>query len=121
MNITHTYLLAARQIESMGFSGALTNASVYLSGPSGQAGDGLPVPYRGYLTRIQVWDGATLHSDTDEIAFNADDRISVYCQSSGSDFTIKVRVNGSSTNLQVAGVPFNTTLYVTVEFLLFRE
>jgi hypothetical protein len=62
----------------------------------------------------------TLRSDAGELAFNAGDKVSIYCQSSGSDFTVKVRINGSSTTLQVSGVPFNTTLYATVEIMLVR-
>ncbi len=68
-----------------------------------------------------MWDGTTQRYDTDEIAFNAGDKISVYCQSSGTDFTVKVRLNGTSTLLEVSGVPFNTTLYATLEFMLIRE
>jgi len=105
----------------MGFSGAVTNTSIYLNGPGGQSGNGFPMPRRGYLTGFSLWDGTTLRSDAVEIAFNAGDKIAVYCQSGGSDFTVKVRVNGTSTTLQVSGVPFNTTLFGTVEFMLIRE
>jgi hypothetical protein len=121
MNQTHAYLFATRPPETLSFSGAVTTSSIYLNGPGGQSGDGFPVPRRGILTRLDVWDGTTLHTDTDEISFNAGDRLSLYCQSSGSDFTVKVRINGNSTNLQVASVPFNRTLFATVEFLLIRE
>ena len=121
MNQTHSTLLATRPSNTMAFSGAVTNASTYLIGPGGQAGDGYPLPRRGILTQLHIWDGTSHRSDTDEIAFNSGDRVSLYCQTTGSDFTVKVRINGSSTNLQVLNVPFNGTLFATVEFLLIRE
>ena len=121
MNITHSYLLATRPPEILCFSGAVTTVSIYLPGPGSQAGDGFPMPRRGILTRLDVWDGTTLRSDTDEISFNIGDRISLFCQSTGSNFTVRVRVNGTSTNLQVTSVPYNTTLFATTEFLLIRE
>jgi hypothetical protein len=121
VNNTHTYLIARAPISTTGFSGAVTTASVSLNGPGGQSGNGFPLPRRGYLTGLQVWDGTTLRSDTAQIAFDAGDKISVYCQNDGSSFTVKVRVNASSTTLQVSGVPLNSTLFATVEFMLIRE
>jgi len=121
VNNTHAYLMARTPLSTMAFSGAQTNQSVYLHGPGGQNGDGFPLPRRGYVTGLHVWDGTTLRSDSSEIAFNAGDRISVYCQSGGSDFAVKLRVNGTSSAMQVSGVPFNTTLYATVEFMVVRE
>ncbi len=121
MNTTHSTLLASRLPNTIAFSGAVTTVSTYLNGPGGQAGDGYPLPRRGLLTQLHIWDGTVHYSETDEISFNAGDRVSLYCQSSGTDFTLKVRVNGTSTNLQVARVPYNRILYATIEFLLIRE
>lgn len=121
VNNTQNYLLAHAPISTLAFSGAVTNVSVALNGPGGQSGNGFPLTRRGYLTGLHVWDGTTERFDAVEIAFNAGDKVSVYCQSSGTDFTVKVRVNGTSTQLQVSGVPYNTTLYATVEFMLIRE
>ena len=121
MNLTHTFLLATRTPSTISFSGAVTNQSTHLSGPGGVAGNGFPLPRRGYLRSLHVWDGTTLRYETDEIQFQPGDLVSVYCQSTGSDFTVKIRVNGTSTALQVTGVPFNSTLYATAELLLFRE
>ena len=121
MNSTHSFLFATRPPELLCFSGAVTNVSTYLPGPGGQAADGFPMPRRGILTALQIWDGTTLRSNTDEIAFNAGDRLALYCQSTGTNFTVRVRVNGSSSNLQVLSVPYNSTLFATVEFLLIRE
>jgi hypothetical protein len=121
MNLTHTFLLATRPPNTMSFSAALTTNSAYLNGPGGHTGDGFPLPRRGYLVALYLWDGTTLRFDDDEIAFQSGDRISVYCQTTGSNFTVKVRLNGNTTALQITGVPFNTTLSATVEFLLIRE
>ena len=121
MNLTHTLLLASRPLNMICFSGAVTNQSVYLNGPGGQAGDGFPLPRRGYLTALHLWNGTTHLFDTNEIVFNSGERIAIYCQSTGSDFTVKVRVNGTSTALEISNVPFNATLFATVELQLFRD
>jgi len=121
MNHTHSFLFASRTPNIMSFSGAVTNQSVHLPGPGGQSGTGFPLPRRGYLTALHLWDGSSLHFDDDEIPFQSGDKLSVYCQTGGSDFSVKVRLNGTTTPLQVDSVPFNTTLFATVEFLLFRE
>jgi hypothetical protein len=121
VNNTHAFLLARTPISTIAFSGAVTNQSMFLNGPGGRSGDGFPLPRRGYLTGLHVWDGTTIRSDFAEIAFDPRDRISVYCQSGGSDFTIGIRVNGINNGLQVSGVPFNSALFATVEFMLVRE
>ena len=121
MNLTHAYLLASRPLSTMAFSGVVSNQSVYLNGSGGQAGNGFPLPRRGYITALQVWDGTTLRFENEQLQFQAGDRIAVYCQAAGSDFAVKIRLNGNSTALQVTGVPFNSTLYATVELMLIRE
>ncbi len=118
---TLAYLLAARPMSTMGFSGVTASSSVYLPGPGGQAGDGFPLTRPGHLTAIKVWDGTTLRSDADIISFQSGDRLSVYCQNVGANFTVKVRLNGNSTALEIAGIPFSTTLFAIVEFQLNRE
>lgn len=121
MNLTHTFLFASRPLNMMSFSGAVTNQSLYLNGPGGQPGNGFPLARRGCITALHLWDGTTYRFDVDEIAFQSGDTLAVYCQNTGSDYTVKVRLNGSTTALNVTGVPYNTTLFATVEFQLFRE
>jgi len=121
MNLsTLSYIFARSPISTMGFSGATTSTSIPLKGPGGEAGDGFPMPRDGVLTRLQLWDGSTRRFDVDEISFSAGDRLAVYCQNAGSNFTVKVRFNGVSTALQIEGVPFNSTLFAVVEFSLLR-
>ncbi|RPH95492.1 hypothetical protein EHM69_04280 [candidate division KSB1 bacterium] len=121
LNTTLSYLFARAPISTMGFSGVTQTASLYLNGPGGQAGDGFPLPRNGFLTGLRIWDGTTTRTDTDEIAVLAGDRIAVFCQNVGPSFTVRVRVNGTSTSLQVMAVPLNSTLFVTVEFILLRD
>ena len=118
---TLAYLFASRPLNTLGFSGVTTTSSIYLPGPGGQAGDGFPLTRAGHITGIKVWDGTTLRSDVDNISFQSGDRLSVYCQNMGSNFTVKVRLNGNSTSLDVASVPHNSTLFVMVEFQLLRD
>ncbi len=118
---TQLFLYATRTLNTMGFSGVTVTSSVYLNGPGGQAGNGFPLPRNGLLTGLYVWDGTTLRSDTDMISFVAGDKLSVYCQNAGSNFTVKARLNGNSTSLEVPNVPFNTTQFVVVEFTLNRD
>ncbi len=120
-NKTHNYLLATEPISTLCFSGLVGSTSVYLNGPGNQAGNGFPMLRKGYLTGLAVWDGTTVRSDRTQVSFVADDKISLYCQNVGSNFTVRVRINGSSTTLQVASVPFGTTLYATVEFMLLNR
>ena len=115
------YLFGRSPVSTMCFSGAVTSSSVHLKGAGGEAGDGFPLPKSGVLTGLLVWDGAVRRYDTDEISFAAGDRLSLYCQSTGSNFTITVRLNGSSTVLQVSGVPYNSSLFAVVEFVLLRS
>jgi hypothetical protein len=121
MNLsTLSYLFARSPMSTMGFSGAVGTTSVHLKGPGGEAGDGFPMPRDGVLSGLRLWDGSTNHADGDEITFAAGDRLAVYCQNMGSNFTVKVRVNGVSTGLEISGVPCNCTLFAVVEFTLFR-
>jgi hypothetical protein len=121
VNNTLCYLLARVPISTMGFSGHVATSSMYLSGPGGQAGDGFPLPRDGYLTAIYLWDGTKLAFDTGSVAFTAGTRLSVYCQSAGSNFSVRVRLNGSSSGLEATEIPFNANLMATVEFALLRE
>ncbi|MDD5088953.1 MAG: hypothetical protein PHI18_09180 [bacterium] len=121
VNPTHNYLLARAPLSTMAFSAQMASASIYLNGPGGQSGDGFPLPRAGVLTAVHVYDGTRVLSDTGEISFTAGARLSVYCQSTGSAFNVRVRLNGSSCGLDVAEVPFNSSLKVVVEFSLFRE
>lgn len=118
---THCYLLARAPISTMAFSAQTGTASLYLNGPGGQSGDGFPLPRAGRLRAIYVWDGTKTFSDSGDIAFNAGTRLSVYCQSTGSDFDVRVRLNGASAGLDVSAVPYNSSLKVVVEFSLFHN
>jgi hypothetical protein len=118
---TLSYLYARSALSTMAFSGSLSTTSASLNGAGGQGANGFPLPRRGAITSLALWDGTTMRTDTDEIPFNAGDRISVFCQNMGSDFTVKVRVNGVSTELLVTGVPYNSALTATVELYLMRD
>ena len=119
-NSTQNYLLANTPLSNICFSGTTGTTSVYLNGPGGVAGDGIPMSRRGWLTQLCLWDGNTLRNDINQISFNSGDRVSLYCQNTGTDFTLKVRVNGVSTSLQIASVPHNSTLQAVLEFMLVR-
>jgi hypothetical protein len=120
-NSTQNYLLANTPLSTICFSGTTDTSSIYLNGPGGIAGDGLPLPRRGFLTGFTLWDGSLVRSDADKVSFNSGDRLSVYCQNTGTDSTVKVRLNGVSTSLQITAVPYNSTLQAVVEFMLVRE
>ena len=119
-NQTHNYLLANTPLSTICFSGTTGTASVNLNGPGGVAGDGFPMPRRGWLTQLFLWDGSIIRSGGDEISFNSGDRVCIYCQNTGTDFSVKVRINGVSTSLQLTSVPHNSTLQVVLEFMLVR-
>lgn len=114
------YALASQPLIFLFFSGTTTTASMYLPTAGGIAADGIPIPFAGTLSRLTVFDGTTVRADTDNITFAANDRLSLYCQNVGGTFTVKVRLNGVSTNLQVASVPLNSTLQVSLAFAINR-
>ncbi len=115
-----SFALASQPLLAFAFSGTTGTSSQYLPAAGGVAGDGLPVPYAGTVAKLIVFDGSTTYTDTDNITFAANDRLSVYCQSSGGVFSVKVRINGVSTALQVNSVPLSSTLLVTVIFAINR-
>ena len=118
MNSSLAYQFAVTPLSTVCFSGQVTNASVNLPGPGGQSGNGYPMLHSGYLTGLSVFDGTSVRKDTTLVSFAADDKVSIYCQNVGSTFTVRARVNGTSSNLAVLNVPFNSTLFVTLEFAL---
>lgn len=118
---TLAYALASQPLQMLHFSGTVTTASVHLPTAGGIAGDGMPIPYAGTLIKIIVFDGSTIRTDSTNVQFAANDRFSLYCQNVGATFTLKTRVNGVSSNLQIASVPFNSTLQVTLVFALNRN
>lgn len=120
-NVTLPLLFARTSQSTLAFSGVVTNQSLWLPGPGGQGSIGFPMPGRGYVTRLQVWDGTTLRSCQDEIPFASGDRLAIYCQSTGSDFTVKLRLNGNSTAAQVTGAPYNSTFSVVLQLLILRD
>lgn len=120
-NQTQNYLLASTQLSHMCFSDTTGTSSMYLKGAGGVSGDGFALPRYGYLTSLTLWDGTVLRTDVDEVSFNNGDRVSVYCQNTGTDFTVKVRLNGVSTSIQVSGVAHNSTLQAVLEFISIKE
>jgi hypothetical protein len=119
-NTTLNYLYATTPPTVLGFSGVTATSSIQLNGPGGQSGDGFPILRDGFLTGLSVWDGSTWRSDSADVALSAGDRLSIYCQNTGADFTVKIRVNGTSTTVQTTGVPYNSTLMALVEFTQHR-
>ena len=119
-NTTQNYLLANTPISTIAFSAVVSTSSVYLNGPGGVSGDGFALPRRGYLTGLTVWDGSLVRGDATQITFDAFDRVSIYCQNVGPDFSVKVRLNGVSQMLHVTGVPHSSTLQAVLEFMLVR-
>jgi len=118
INETLNYLLAKRTELVVLFSAQVTTGSTYLKGGGGEAGDGWAMPRSGKLVAVDVWDGTMRHSDTDEIAFAAGDRISVYASYGGTNFAVTVRINGVDTALSATNVLPNTTLFATLNLIM---
>jgi hypothetical protein len=117
---TLSYALASQPLISLVFSGTTGTSSQYLAAAGGIAGDGVPIPFSGSLYKLTVFDGTTVYTESDVITFNANDRISVYCQNVGGSFSVKIRINGSSSAMQVVSVPLNSTLQVSLFLALNR-
>ena len=114
VNKSLNYLKSQQSIIVLPFSDSVTTSSKYLKGAGGISGDGFAMPYPGMILKIQVYDGSTLHQASGQIEFSADDRISVYANYTGSDFTVYVRKNGVNTIVLVTGVPASVNLLVSV-------
>ncbi|MCB9357574.1 MAG: hypothetical protein H6505_03285 [Calditrichaeota bacterium] len=117
---TLAYALASRPLVLFCFSGTTGTSSQYLPTAGGIAADGMPVPFGGTLLNLSVFDGTTVHNDTGNIAFTANDRLSIYCQNVGGTYSVKIRLNGISTVMQVDSVPLSSTLQVTITAALNR-
>ena len=114
VNKSLNYLKSQQSVAILHFSDAVTTSSKYLKGAGGVAGDGFAMPYAGLILEIQVYDGTTLHKANGQVEFNADDRLSVYANYTGSNFTVYVRKNGVNSIVLVTGVPTSVNLTVTV-------
>ena len=102
----------------MNFSGQVTTSSTYLAGSGGQAGDGLPLPCDARIYRVDCWDGAISVNNAGNLKVSQGDRISVYANSTGGAFDVKVRVNGIDTAMVAVGVNINSTFFVSVHLQL---
>lgn len=111
---THAFVLAQSPLTLLCFGAAVVDSSVYLGGAGSTTGDGYPMPFDGYALTIQVWDGGTLRSDSAQVAISAGDRLSCYAFWAGANFTVRLRINGINTSLQVTAVPDNVTLTATI-------
>ena len=116
MTINHTlnYLLAKQAPVVLGFSAQLTTVSAYLKCPGGEAGDGMPLPRKARVYRIDCWDGVQITNSIGNIVISQGDRISVYALANGGTFDVYLRVNGSNSTLFAAGVNQNVTVYVSI-------
>jgi len=118
INKTLNYLLTQKQETLICFSAQVTTASTYLKGPGGEAGDGFPMPRKARVYRIDCWDGSSLISKSDNVLFNAGERLSIYATTTGLNFDVAVFNNGVSTALVASGTNQNCTLWVTVHLKL---
>ena len=114
INKSLNYLKSRQSISILHFSDAVTTSSKYLKGAGGVAADGFAMPYGGIIRKIQVYDGSTLYQAAGEVEFSADDRLSVYANYTGSNFTVYVRKNAVNTIVLVTGIPTSVNLTVSV-------
>jgi hypothetical protein len=118
INNTLNHLLARRSEVLLPFSGAVTTASTYLKGAGGETGDGFPLPKGGKIVGLNVWDGVTHKSGTDEIVFSAGDRISLYAAYNAPVFTATVRINGVDTTLIASSLAANSTYMAHIHLIM---
>jgi len=121
LNLTAALLEAQMNPSLLPFSASVTTSSTFLKGAGGIGADGIPLPFPGTVTGLSVWDGSTLRSDSHTVSVSAGDRITLFATYSGGTFTVSVIRNGNFTNVQVSGVPANSTLQASVALLLSRS
>jgi len=121
VNNTLNYLKAQQKEHILMFSSALTTASQYLRGGGGEAGDGFPLPRRGAIVRLDVWDGSTLKSAEGDIEIAQGERLALWAEYGTSAFDIYVRIDGMNTTLMASGLSANSTLMATVQVVLLED
>ncbi|MFH0881663.1 MAG: hypothetical protein V2A56_01655 [bacterium] len=121
LNLTAAFLEARMSPSLLPFSASVATSSTFLKGAGGIGADGVPLPFSGTITGLSVWDGSTLRSDTRTLSVSANDRITLFATYSGGTFTVSVIRNGNFTNVQVSGVPANSTLQASVGLLFSRN
>jgi hypothetical protein len=118
LNPTLNYLLEKSSIMLLAFGSELTTTSKYLGGSGGCEGDGYPMPLGGEVLGMHAWDGTNDNDKSESIAMNPGDRLSVYAEHSGSEYSLILRINGVDTSITVSGMQENSTVYACVYFSL---
>lgn len=120
-NLTSTFLTAKRQLVLPMFARAVNTNSVGLNGPGGANSDGYPVPLRGRVLALSVYDGSTVRTSWQTIELSPNDRISVYATWANPTFTVSLLINNVTTLLQVSNCSANTTLQASLLIQLEAE
>ncbi|MBD3166513.1 hypothetical protein GF324_07940 [bacterium] len=118
LNTTSAWLEARTSPTLLPFFEKVTTSDANLKGAGGGDSDGYPIPVEGRLQWLAVYDGITLHTDSDNRVLSAGSRISVYADNVGGSFTVKVYIDGSPSGMQVTGVAENADLFATVLVVL---
>ena len=121
LNPTLNYLLEKSSIALLAFGGELTTSSMYLAGAGGCSGDGYPMPLGGEILGMRAWDGTNDNDKSDSIPVEPGDRLSVYAEHSGSEYSLILRINGVDTSIAVSGMQENSTVYACAYFSLQRS
>jgi hypothetical protein len=118
LNPTLNYLLEKSSITLMAFGCKLTTSSMYMAGAGNCQGDGYPVPLVGEIVGMRAWDS---HSDKEKagsVPLNPGDRLSIYAEHSGSEYSLILRINDADTSIIVTGIQENATAFACVYFSL---
>lgn len=99
------------------FGKALTTSSVGLRGVGSLLDNGYPVPSKGYLYKMSIFNETSVVKATVLVPIDEDDCVSIYATHDGdAHFTITVLINGVPTDLLIEDHPESTDVYVTLYF-----
>lgn len=115
LNLSLNYLRSSQRWHQYHFSGTISTLSTYLKCAGGEAGDGVPLPRKGAIISLSVWDGILLREMTGEWVYQAGDRLSVWGELGPGKARVVVRINGMDTTISIDGAALNTPLFVSVE------
>ena len=121
INLTAAMLEANLNPVILHFAKQVATSSTFLEGVGGISGDGYPIPFSGYLTGLQVWDGTTLHTCETTREINAGDRLCAYAIYASGVFNVSIVINGNFTTIQVLGLPVSSTYQASLSLLLARS
>ncbi len=120
-NLTQTWVESRQSIVLLAFSEKVTTVSAPLKGPGGSTINGYPVPMKGRVTGLYVYDGTSVQQTSEVLDLSAGDIVSLSAVFAGGTFRVNLIVNGTTTSLGVSNNLANTDLLASLVMKLVED